>query len=96
MRHHPLKALLWFISIFVIVSLACGGPPATEEPTKAPKEQTTVQETEPKEEPETEEVPSSGAISNYQDARQAVIQIEAGVGAETKIKLCIICFTREI
>jgi S1-C subfamily serine protease len=78
MKHHPLKTLLWFIAFFVIVSLACGGPPATKEPTDEPKEKAVEKTVDVKEsEPKPEEVTTSGAVSNLQDVKGAVIQIEA-------------------
>ena len=78
MKHHPLKTLLWFIAFFVAVSLACGGPSATKEPTDEPKEKAVEKTVEVKEsEPKPEEVTTSGAVSNLQDVKGAVIQIEA-------------------
>ena len=79
MKHHPVKTILWFVALFVAVSLACGGPPATEEPPNEPKEPVVEKDVSSKEstDNEPEVVASSGAVSNLQDVKGAVIQIEA-------------------
>ena len=79
MKNHPLKSLLWFVAIFVVVSLACGGPPSTEEPPEKPRDEETDKDAGEKEpsEKEPEIVASSGAVSNLQDVKGAVIQVEA-------------------
>jgi len=76
MKNHPLKALLWFLAVFVIVSLACGGPPATEEPAERPRDEALEKESNEKED-EPEVIVSSGAVSNLQDVKGAIIQVEA-------------------
>lgn len=78
----PLKPIILLLLLFVIVGIACGGPPAVEPtsvPEKAPVEQPAEKPTTPPEPTPTEEevVPASGAISNIQDVQGAVIQIEA-------------------
>lgn len=78
MKRHPLSVLLWLILFVLIVGLACGGPAGTEEPADQPAQasptpvevETSDQEKEP-----TESGPT--AVSNLQDVKGAVIQIEA-------------------
>ena len=83
MKRHPLSVMLWLVALVVIVGLACGGPPATEEPSKKPVEQPVEQPAVEKEvEPEPDEPPAevasvSNAVASIQDVRGAVIQIES-------------------
>ena len=82
------KPIVWLFLFIMIVGLACGGPPAEEEPTSAPAiepvEQPTEKPTEPPAEPEEiveteepEQPAGTGGVSNIQDVQGAVIQIEA-------------------
>lgn len=80
MKQRPLSFLLWLIFFVLFVGLACRIGGEDEEPTEVP----TVQVEEPDEpvqidEPEEDltEPEKSGAVSTFQDARGAVIQIEA-------------------
>jgi len=79
MKNHPLSVLLWLVALILAVGLACGGPPATEKPADVPVKQPESEVTEPDvaEEPVSKAEPVSGAVSNLQDVRGAVIQIES-------------------
>ncbi len=80
MKNQVYKPLLWFVAIFVIVSLACGGsttPTAEPQPpTKVPDSVPADKADEP-EQPTVAVAPASGAVSNVQDVKGAIIQIEA-------------------
>ena len=74
MKRHPLSVLLWLVLFVLIVSLACGGPPGSDEPVGEP-----VQDTATPDETETDdqqESPPMG-VSSLQGVQGAVIQIEA-------------------
>ena len=84
MKRHPISGILLLVVFVLVVGLACGGPAATEEPAVEPVQPAEVEgEDEPApvvEEPEVEDepvVPASGAVSDLQGVRGAVIQIEA-------------------
>ena len=84
MKRHPISGILLLVVFVLVVGLACGGPAATEEPAVKPVQPAEVEgEDEPApvvEEPEVEDepvVPASGAVSDLQGVRGAVIQIEA-------------------
>jgi serine protease Do len=74
MKKSLLKPILFFIAIFIAVSLACGSTPeATQEPATADL-------------PERVEVELSGPVSDLEDVRGAVVQIEAqGTFVDTQI-----------
>jgi S1-C subfamily serine protease len=75
MKQRPWSAMLWMFILIIFVGLACSFPSGDDDPTEVPA----AQVDEPKE-PETSEeeaAPESGAVTSYQDARGAVIQIEA-------------------
>lgn len=76
MKQRPWSFVVWLIVFILIVGLACSIGGEDEEPTRIPE----VQVEEPVETEvvveEEVEVPS-GAVSSFQDARGAVIQIEA-------------------
>jgi len=80
MKNQVYKPLLWFVALFVIVSLACGGsttPTAEPQPpTKAPATLPADKE-DGAEQPPVDVAPSSGAVSDIQDVKGAIIQIEA-------------------
>lgn len=76
MRYPAFKSLLWLGILFLVVGLACGVPSDvtdTPEPTEPGEEEIS----EASEEEPSESESTSGAVSNLQDVRQAVIQIEA-------------------
>jgi S1-C subfamily serine protease len=76
MKQRPWLVLLWFVSLILVIGLACSFPSGDEEP----KDEPTAEADESSDSvgsAKEEIVPSSGAVSNYQDARGAVIQIEA-------------------
>ncbi len=78
MKRHPLSVLLWLFLFVLIVSLACGGPPGTDEPGDEPVQQPSTQdeaETSDQQEPPSDAPPA--AVSSIQDVQGAVIQIEA-------------------
>ena len=74
MKQRPWLSIFWLIVFILIVGLACSIGGGDEEETATPEIQ--IEEAD---EPEIdEEEPAvSGAVSSYQDARGAVIQIEA-------------------
>jgi serine protease Do len=80
MKRYPVLSILWFVVLILLVSLACGGPAATEEspqePTQKPVEQPAKKEVA---EPATpvEEPAQTGAVADLQAVRGAVIQIQA-------------------
>ena len=62
------------IAGLVIAAMACNiGQPTTEEPAPPPS----PEQSQPEIEPDSEPVIESGAVSNLEDVRQAVVQIEA-------------------
>ncbi len=83
MKNKVYTPFLWMGILILIVSLACG--PTTTTPTVAPpvKESTPVQQVqptntvEPTPAPPTDTPVPEGLISNLQDAKKAIIQIEA-------------------
>jgi serine protease Do len=79
MKNHPIKVLLWFVVFFAVVGLACGMPSSSEEPSEIKGDEASVKDVSEKEpvekEPDVEK--PTGAVTNYLDAQQAVIQIEA-------------------
>ena len=75
MKQRPWSVLLWLIFLIIFVGLACSFPSGDEEPTEVPAAQ--VDEPKEPEASEEEAAPESGAVTSYQDARGAVIQIEA-------------------
>lgn len=82
MKRNPLSVLLAFVGLILVVGLACGGPPATEAPSDEPVIVPPTEASEPQADPVEQEdpvvvEPASGAVSNLQDVRGAVIQIEA-------------------
>ena len=78
MKQRPWSFLLWLIVFILIIGLACSTGGGDDEPTEEP-EVVVEEPAEPDDEPsaDVEELPSSNAVSTYQDARGAVIQIEA-------------------
>ncbi len=81
MKLQPFKPIIWLLLFILVIGMACGGPPSAE-PTVVPEkeliEQPAEKPTLPPTEPEKSEEPqASGAISDIQDVRDAVIQIEA-------------------
>ncbi len=74
MKQRPWSFLVWLVIFILFIGLACSLGGGDEEKTEVPTEQ--VEEAD---EPvaEVEKPVASGAVSNYQDAREAVIQIEA-------------------
>lgn len=78
MKYPVLKPLIWFGAFIVAVGLACGAPAPASEPTEAPIQvPAEPAETKPVEQPAEPAPAASGAVSNLQDVRGAVIQIEA-------------------
>ena len=80
MKNQVYKPLLWFVALFVIVSLACGGSTTpTAEPQPPTKEPATLpaDKEDGAEQPPVDVAPSSGAVSDIQDVKGAIIQIEA-------------------
>jgi serine protease Do len=76
MKQRPWVVLLWFVSLVLVVGLACSFPSGDDEPTDEPAAQVD-EPSEPVGSPKEDVSSPSGAVSNYQDARGAVIQIEA-------------------
>ncbi len=78
MNAKPVRPLIWFMAIVMILLVACssGSPEQTESPveTKPPEPQTT-EEVEPPPDVSEDEEPASGAITSLDDVRDAVIQI---------------------
>jgi len=80
MKQRPWMVLLWFVVLVLVVGLACSFPGGDDEPTKEPASQVEEQVEEPDEPDEPApnvSEPESGAVSSFQEARGAVIQIEA-------------------
>jgi len=78
MKRHPLSVLLWVVLFVLMVGLACGGPPATSEPVDEPvQEPSTQEEATPTDQQESQVDALPMAVSNLQNAKGAVIQIEA-------------------
>ncbi len=84
MKKHPLSPILWLLTLVLLVSLACGGPAATEEPAavepaQPAQEEPVANEPQPaqEEEPAPAQPVASGAVNSLEDARGAIIQIEA-------------------
>jgi len=73
MNYPYLKPLLLLGTVFILISLACGAPTPTAEAPAEVKPAEPVQQAEP----EQAQPVTSGAVSNLQDVRGAVIQIEA-------------------
>ncbi len=78
MKRHPMLATLWFVVLILVVSLACGGPAATEEPAvQEPAEAPPKKEvSEPEDAPVNAPV-QAGAVSDLQSVRGAIVQIQA-------------------
>jgi serine protease Do len=86
MKTAPIKLVLLFGALFIIISLACGAVSPTEEPTQPPvvvQDPTDTPVPPPPEEPTPEEPPTveepedTGAVSSLGDVKLAVVQIEA-------------------
>ncbi|MHA2428696.1 MAG: S1C family serine protease [Candidatus Hermodarchaeia archaeon] len=74
MKRHPLTVLMWLVTFVLLVGLACGGPPGSDEPTDEPQmEPATPVVDEPDEQPELPPL----EVSSLQDVQGSVIQIEA-------------------
>lgn len=80
MKRHPWTSILWLVSIILIIGLACSFPSGDDEKQTEPTPEEDVEVEVPVETEVVEQggaSQESGAISKYQDARGAVIQIEA-------------------
>jgi len=77
MKQRPWMVLLWFVVLVLVVGLACSFPGGDDEPTKEPASQVEEPVGEPDEPAPNVSEPESGAVSSFQEARGAVIQIEA-------------------
>ena len=79
MKRYPVSGFFLLAGLVLIVGLACGGPAANEEPAE-PTQAAQADSESPVEEPVDETEPAetlSGAVSDLQGVRGAVIQIEA-------------------
>ena len=78
MKYPFTKPLIWMVVLFMAVSLACGAP--ASEPTEAPQQVQPAQPVAtdpPADVAQPAQASASGAVTNLQDVRGAVIQIEA-------------------
>lgn len=75
MKRYPFSALLFLITLVLLVGLACGGSSTPQAPAVETVEQSV--ESEPTDEPPTEVPEEALAVKNLQDVRGAVLQIEA-------------------
>jgi serine protease Do len=72
------KPLIWFLTIGLILLVACslGSPEATESPAETePLEPQTTEEVEPPPDVSEDEEPTTGAITSLDEAKNAVVQI---------------------
>ena len=78
MKYSFVKPLVLLAVLFLVVGLACGAPTPTPEAPAEVKAPEPAQQEEPQQAAEPVQQPAaSGAVSTLQDARGAVIQIEA-------------------
>lgn len=78
MKSKSLKPIIWALAFVTLVGLACGASDGgTDLPTAAPPPTAAPQADAPTAEPVEPPPAASGAVSNLQDVRNAVIQIEA-------------------
>jgi len=80
MKTSKILPLIWFMTFVLLLLVACssGTPEPTDLPTEeVPTEPQKTEEVEPSPEVVPTEEPSSGAISSLDEAKNAVIQIEA-------------------
>lgn len=74
-----IRLLFWFMTIVLILLVACssGSPEPTESPAETePAEPQTTEEVEPPTDAPEDEEPASGAITSLDEVRNAVIQIQ--------------------
>jgi serine protease Do len=74
-----IRLLFWFMTIVLILLVACssGSPEPTESPAETePAEPQTTEEVEPPTDVSEDEEPASGAITSLDEVRNAVIQIQ--------------------